>query len=197
MKRVFAGIAAGAAIAVVALSIGIAVRPEPSVAAPARPAASAATATVAVTPLSPAETDGLVYMREEEKLARDVYRVLGAEYSLRVFSNIANAESTHMAAVKRLLDRYGVADPVNPDVAGSFQNAALQRLYADLIAQGDDSLTAALRVGIAIEKLDISDLEAHIAESTHSDVRTVYTNLLRGSQSHLRSFESLLARYGG
>ena len=196
MNRLFAGIAAGAAIAVVALSLGIAVRPDSSAASPAT-ALAQASAPAVVTPLSQAEKDGLVFMREEEKLARDVYRVLGAEYSLRVFSNIANAESTHMAAVKRLLDRYGVADPVNPDVAGSFQNAALQRLYADLIAQGDDSLTAALRVGIAIEKLDITDLEAHIAESTHSEVRTVYTNLLRGSQSHLRSFESLLARYGG
>ena len=197
MNRLFAGIAAGAAITVVALSLGIAVRPEPSAAAPATAVAQASAATVVVTPLSQAEKDGLVFMREEEKLARDVYRVLGAEYSLPVFSNIAGAESTHMAAIKRLLDRYGVADPVNPDVAGSFQNPQLQQLYADLIAQGDDSLTAALRVGITIEKVDIADLQIHIQETQHSDIRTVYTNLLRGSQSHLRAFESLLARYGG
>jgi hypothetical protein len=196
MNKLFAGIAAGAAIAVVALSIGVATRPESSVAAPAAAGAQVATAVVVV-PLSQAEKDGLVHMREEEKLARDVYRMLGGEYSLRVFSNIASSESTHMAAVKRLLDRYGVADPASPDVAGSFKSTQLQQLYDDLIAQGDDSLTAALRAGIAIEKLDISDLKAHIAESTHSDVRTVYTNLLRASQNHLRSFETLLARYGG
>ena len=196
MNKLFAGIAAGAAIAVVALSIGVAARPESSVAAPAAAGAQVATVVV-VAPLSQAEKAGLVHMREEEKLARDVYRVLGGEYSLRVFSNIASSESTHMAAVKRLLDRYGVADPASPDVAGSFQSAQLQQLYDNLVAQGDDSLTAALRVGIAIEKLDISDLKAHIAESTHSDVRTVYTNLLRASQNHLRSFETLLARYGG
>ena len=196
MNRLFAGIAAGVAIAVVALSIGIAMRPESSVAAPAA-VAQAATTTVVFTPLSQAEKDGLVFMREEEKLARDVYRVLGAEYSLRVFSNIAGAESTHMAAVKRLLDRYGIADPATPDVAGSFQNPQLLQLYADLIAQGDDSLTAALRVGIIIEKVDIADLQIHIQETQHSDIRTVYANLLRGSQNHLRAFESLLARYGG
>ena len=197
MNRLFAGIAAGAAIAVVALSIGIAVRPEPSVAAPTTAVAQASAATVVVTPLSQAEKDGLVFMREEEKLARDVYRVLGAEYSLPVFNNIAGAESTHMAAIKRLLDRYGVADPVNPDVPGSFQHPELQQLYADLIAQGDDGLTAALRVGIIVEKADIADLQIHIQETQHSDIRTVYTNLLRGSQNHLRAFEKLLARYGG
>jgi len=195
MNRLLAGIAAGAAIAVAALSLGIAVRPDSSMASSPTPLAQAST-TVA-TPLSQAEKDGLVHMREEEKLARDVYRVLGAEYSLRVFSNIARSESTHMAAVKRLLDRYGVADPVSPDVAGSFQDPDLQRLYDDLIEQGDDSLTAALRVGVAIEKLDISDLKAHLAETQHSAIRIVYRNLLRGSQNHLRAFERLLARSGG
>jgi hypothetical protein len=195
MNRLFAGIAAGAAIAVVALSLGIAVRPDSSAASPATAVAQASTAVVA-TPLSQAEKDGLVFMREEEKLARDIYRVLGAEYSLPVFSNIAGAESTHMSAIKRLLDKHGVADPVNPDVAGSFQNPQLERLYADLIAQGDDGLRAALRVGITIEKVDIADLQTHIQETQHSDIRTVYANLLRGSQNHLRAFESLLARYG-
>ena len=196
MNILFSGIAAGAAIAVVALSLGIAVRPDSSAASPAT-ALAQASAPAVVTPLSQAEKDGLVFMREEEKLARDVYRVLGAEYSLPVFNNIAGAESTHMAAIKRLLDRYGVADPVNPDVPGSFQNPELQQLYADLIAQGDDGLTAALRVGIIVEKADIADLQIHIQETQHSDIRTVYTNLLRGSQNHLRAFEKLLARYGG
>ncbi len=197
MKRLLAATAAGAAIAVAALSLGIAVRPDTSAASPVRPVTQAPTATAVVTPLSQTEKDGLVFMREEEKLARDVYRVLGAEYSLRVFSNIARAESTHMTAVKTLLDRYGVADPASPDVAGSFQDPQLQRLYDDLISRGDDSLAAALRVGIAIERLDISDLKARVAETKHSDVRRVYTNLLRGSQNHLRAFETLLARYGG
>lgn len=197
MKRLLAAIAAGAAIAVVALSLGIAVRPDLSAASPVRPVTQVPTATAVTTRLSQAEKDGLVFMREEEKLARDVYRVLGAEYSLRVFSNIARSESTHMAAVKRLLDRYGVADPASPDVAGSLQDPQLQQLYDDLISRGDDSLAAALRVGIAIERLDISDLKAHIAETKHSDIRRVYTNLLRGSQNHLRAFQTLLARNGG
>jgi hypothetical protein len=197
MNRLLAGIVAGAAIAVVALTIGIAVRPESSAAAAATTVTQVPAGTAVVAPLSRAEKDGLVFMREEEKLARDVYRVLGAEYSLQVFSNIASSEGTHMAAVKSLLDRYGVADPVGPDVAGSFQNQDLQRLYDDLIGQGDDNLTAALRVGIAIEKVDIADLQAHIQETQHRDIRTVYTNLLRGSQNHLRAFETLLARYGG
>ena len=195
MKKLVAAIAAGAAIAVVALTLGIAARPESSLAASVAPVAPASTATL--TPLSQAEKSGLTYMREEEKLARDVYRELGATYSLRVFTNIARSESKHMTAVKTLLDRYGVADPATPDTPGTFKDPTLQKLYDDLVAQGDDSLVAALRVGVAIEKVDIADLKTHIAESTHSDVRAVYTNLLRASQSHLRAFERLLAAYGG
>ena len=54
-------------------------------------------------PLTAADAAGLQYMREEEKLARDVYTLLGDRYDVRVFDNIARAESRHMAAIKRLL----------------------------------------------------------------------------------------------
>ena len=47
-------------------------------------------------------------MREEEKLARDVYVALGDRWGLRVFENIARAEQRHMDAVVAQLDREGV-----------------------------------------------------------------------------------------
>lgn len=153
--------------------------------------------TLAATTLTEAESAGLVYMREEEKLARDVYQELGALYSVRAFTNIASSETRHMAAVEGLLDAYGLDDPVDPDVAGVFRGPDLQDLYTELVDQGDDALVAALRVGIAIEELDIADLERYIAETENADLRRVYANLLRGSENHLRSFERLLARNGG
>ena len=198
MKRLLAAIAAGAAIAVVALSLGIAVRPEPSAASPVTAVTQVPTATAVVTPLSQAEKDGLVLMREEEKLARDVYRVLGAEYSLRVFTNIASVRE-HAHGGREDACSTGTASRIPPALTspGVFRIPSCSSCTTTLIAQGDDSLTAALRVGIAIERLDIADLKAHIAETKHSDIRRVYTNLLRGSQNHLRAFETLLARYGG
>ena len=153
--------------------------------------------TTAATALTEAESAGLVYMREEEKLARDVYQELGSLYSVRAFTNIASSEMRHMAAVEGLLDAYGVDDPADPDVAGVYQNPDLQELYTELVDQGDDDLVAALKVGIAIEELDIADLERYIAETENADLRRAYANLLRGSENHLRAFESLLARNGG
>jgi len=57
--------------------------------------------------LSESEMQGLILMREEEKLARDVYTTLGEKWDLNIFINIAGSEQTHTDAVKYLLDRYG------------------------------------------------------------------------------------------
>ena len=60
--------------------------------------------------LSDTEIDGILYMREEEKLARDVYLTLSQQWELPIFQNIAGSEATHMEAVSHLLDRYGLTD---------------------------------------------------------------------------------------
>jgi len=189
-KRLLAILAASAVVAV-GVFAGVAIHADSSSAATApRPAA-----TVAPTvPLSQAEADGLAFMREEEKVARDVYLAFGDQYSLRIFDNIARSENTHMTAVKRMLDRYGVADPVGDNPVGVFENDELQDLYDVLTAQGGTSLADALRVGIAIERKDIADLQSRIAATTHADVKRMYTNLLRGSQNHLRAYTRTLAR---
>jgi hypothetical protein len=146
------------------------------------------------TPLTAADADGLTFMREEEKLARDVYVLLGDKYDARSFANIARSESKHMAAVKRLMDIYSVPDPVGTDVPGSFKNPLLSELYTSLTAQGQKSFAEALRVGVAIEKRDISDLEDRIAATDRPDLKAVYGSLLRASNNHLRAFNSQLAR---
>jgi hypothetical protein len=139
-------------------------------------------------PLSEAERSGLLLMREEEKLARDVYTALAATWSVPVFANIARSEESHMASVKILLDRYGIADPAGADVPGVFHNPELQKLYDTLVAQGKRSLDDATRVGATIEDLDIRDLMNLVAASDNDDIRIVYQNLLKGSRNHLRSF---------
>lgn len=133
--------------------------------------------------------DGLVYMREEEKVARDVYRALSQKYSARVFVNIPKSEQKHMDAVKRLLDRYGIEDPVGENGEGVFRNAELQKLYTDLVARGSVSLQEAYAVGRLIEETDIADLDKHLAEvDSNSDIAAVYAQLRVGSTNHLRAF---------
>jgi hypothetical protein len=144
--------------------------------------------------LSDAEVEGLLYMREEEKLARDVYLTLYEKWEMPIFQNIGSSEQTHMDAVKTLLDRYGLEDPAASRDVGIFVNPTLQGLYDRLIEEGDQSLAEALRVGAAIEEIDILDLEESIAETDKADVRLVYENLMKGSRNHLRSFVSTLER---
>jgi hypothetical protein len=143
-------------------------------------------------PLSESERAGLLLMREEEKLARDVYNALVATWTLPLFGNIAESESAHMASVKVLLDRYGIADPVGRDIPGKFENGELQKLYDTLVAQGSRTLDEATKVGATVEDLDIKDLMDLIDSSDNDDIRIVYQNLLKGSRNHLRSFAGRL-----
>jgi hypothetical protein len=146
--------------------------------------------------LSQEEIDGLLLMREEEKLARDVYQTLYEQWGLQIFSNIAQSEQTHTEAVRDLLVKYELADPVTDDTMGVFKDAALQQLYTDLVAQGKNSEIAALTVGATIEDLDIKDLMDLSAKTDNEDILLVYENLTRGSRNHLRAFTRQLARRG-
>lgn len=147
-------------------------------------------------PLSPAEREGILYMREEEKLARDVYNYLYETWNLPIFRNIARSEQTHMDTAAFILDRYGVPDPVANDVPGVFENPDLQALYDDLTAAGEESLAAALAVGAEIEDLDIYDLGRQLDVTDNDDLRIVYINLEKGSRNHLRSFYAQILRQG-
>lgn len=149
-----------------------------------------------VRPLSPAEQDGLLFMREEEKLARDVYLTLAAQWQIVVFPNIAASEQTHMNSILTLLTRYNVPDPVAGMGVGEFATEHFQTLYADLVALGSASLINALTVGATIEELDIVDLFNRLEEVTHPDIQRVYQNLERGSENHLRAFVGQLASRG-
>ena len=144
----------------------------------------------AASDLSADEVADLLHMREEEKLARDVYLALYDKWGSRVFQNIARAEQVHMDAVGALLQTYGIEDPVakTGDARGVFVNPDLQALYEQLVSQGSTSLVDALTVGVTIEKLDIEDLNRAIARTTHDDIRQVYKNLRRGSENHLQAF---------
>lgn len=140
-------------------------------------------------PLTAFVEEGLIFMREEEKLARDVYSAFAAKYNSRVFQNITRSEQRHMDALKVLLDRYGIQDPVGTNAPGVFSNHELQELYDALIAKGSVSLMEALAVGTLIEEVDIEDLDERAAGlDPGSDISAVYAQLWRASENHLRAF---------
>jgi len=145
--------------------------------------------------LSQAEIDTLLWMREEEKLARDVYLKLGKKWKQAIFNNIAASEQNHMDAILKKINTFGLEDPVL-DGYGKFHFPALQDLYDRLIAEGSESYIEALRVGVEIEDLDIVDLIKAVEESNNLSLQTTYSSLLEGSKNHLRAFVGSLDQQG-
>jgi hypothetical protein len=117
--------------------------------------------------LSSDEAASLLFMREEEKLARDVYNTLYATWNLPTFQNIASSEQTHMDQIALLLTRYNLTDPAQ--ATGVFTNATLQDLYNKLVAQGKLSIGDALKVGGAIEEIDIMDLQTRLPQTDNAE----------------------------
>ncbi|HQI44373.1 MAG TPA: DUF2202 domain-containing protein [Dysgonamonadaceae bacterium] len=136
--------------------------------------------------LLPEEVEGLMLMREEEKMAHDVYSSFYDKFGLRVFANIANSESKHMEAVLWLINSYKLTDPASNEL-GVFKNADIQNLYNKFMSEGVNEVEA-LKIGAFIEEYDIADLEKLISETGNMYIVRVYTNLLNGSKNHLRAF---------
>ena len=145
--------------------------------------------------LSAAEIDGLLYMREEEKLAHDVYVTFHALWGTPVFASIAVSEQRHTDRILGLLNRYGIPDPVQE--FGVFSNPDLQSLYDALVAQGSASELSALQVGALIEEVDMVDIVEKMAATERADILNVYGKLLSGSENHLRAFVGLIEANSG
>lgn len=146
--------------------------------------------------LTSVEKEDLLTLREEEKLARDVYMYAYDKYGLDISNNISQSEQMHMDKVLSLLNKYGLEDPALP-IRGEFNNQTLQTLYNDLTAQVDISELEALKVGATIEDLDIKDIEDFASRTDKSDILDVYAKLECGSRNHMRGYynELLLRNY--
>lgn len=142
--------------------------------------------------LSQDEIDALMLMREEEKLARDVYLALYDSWNLPIFSNIAGSEQRHFDGVGTLIEKYGLVDSAENELGVFAPGSSMQALYKELVAAGEASQEAALRVGATIEDMDIYDLRKLLGEVDNRDIQFVFQNLLNGSMNHLRAFTRLL-----
>lgn len=158
--------------------------------------AAAARGGAVSTPVTESEVEHLMYMREEEKLARDVYLTMYDTWGLEVFYTIAESEKVHTDAVRAKIDKYALADPVIDDTVGAFINQDIALLYDTLVAQGKMSELDALFVGGAIEEIDMIDIQRAIDEAEHRDIQRLYENLMAGSKNHLRAFVSQIEQRG-
>ena len=138
----------------------------------------------------------VILLREEEKLARDVYLTLSELYTIQVFSNIARSEQQHMDLVAKILVRYAIPDPAAGNAIGEFTDPWVQGMFDQLVALGETSLINALIVGATIEDVDILHLQHILDHSDFDDVNVIVQNMIAGSRNHMRSFFGALEQRG-
>lgn len=137
----------------------------------------------------------LQQMKDEEKLARDVYSVLYQKWGAQVFSRISTAENNHLNTIKLLLENYSITDTSN-DVVGIFTKNEVQILYNDLISKASVSIEEAYKTCAFIEEMDIKDLKNALVATSNTNITLVFENLEKGSRNHLRSLNRQLTSLG-
>lgn len=152
----------------------------------------------------------LIFMREEEKLARDVYLTLGEIYpEVNTFTAIDDSEQRHFDTMGNKLDQYNIDDPNTDNSVGAFTGDDFGWYFSEkfeaLIDRGKTNLLEALYVGAFIEELDMHDIvlcpdvivetengvgedECGLNYTDERPLETSYNNLLDGSMSHLRAY---------
>lgn len=166
-----------------------------------------------VSALDADEASHLTFMREEEKLARDVYLAFAEMYPEQdIFSTIATkSEQTHTDTMRDKLDQFDLSDPnpgtnILPESIGVFTGDEwgwyFSETFTKLTRKGSESELAALYVGAFIEELDMHDIadcpqvmvDAGYRDPCglrHTDERALinaYRSLIDGSENHLRSY---------
>jgi hypothetical protein len=144
----------------------------------------------AATPTISASTKAqLLYLVEEEKMARDVYAALEAFSISPKFANISGAEQTHMNLVSALLITYGIKNPTTGKAAGVFTNKSVASLYKTLVTKGKKSAIDALQVGILVEEKNLATIATLSKTAKKTDIKTTLALLKSGSENHLAAFQ--------
>ncbi|HNP53363.1 MAG TPA: DUF2202 domain-containing protein [Ferruginibacter sp.] len=139
-------------------------------------------------PISETVLNDIRYMREEEKLARDVYDSMYLRWQLTPFKNIRQSETMHMKRMKELIEIYQISDPVQSEERGVFTNNQLKMLYHQLIETGSQTALDALKIGARIEEIDIQDLLNKQKNTNDETILSTYRVLLSASERHLNAF---------
>ncbi|MCB0579424.1 MAG: DUF2202 domain-containing protein [Phaeodactylibacter sp.] len=148
--------------------------------------------------LSKADQKTLIFMAEEEKMARDFYQAMEAKWEAKVFNHIVGAEQRHLGRTEELAASLDVKLPKGmvDGEAGKYRNNDIQQLYDELAALGSQSLEGALRAGARLEEINIRDLKMALETTTDGTARGTYRSLLEASGNHLRAFNKNLAAQG-
>ena len=153
---------------------------------------SASAGTIATTVTTAADTTGLsnaqlTEMREEERVARDLYEQLADTSGSLVFTRIAASEQRHLDAVENLMEMQGMDPDAAGRTVGEYAVPSLQTAYDTWLDQGTESAEEAFTVGVDLETQDIADLKT-LDPASGTPAERVVAALLQGSRHHLAAF---------
>lgn len=145
--------------------------------------------------LTAEEIEFLFAVREDEKVARDLYAHFYSKYQLKPFEMIGKAESNHISAVEKLLTFYSISFPALSE-AGIFANAERQLNYTTLAASGNTSLEA-FTTAAKLEETGIYDYMTVLQDITNPNIKLVIEHLMKASSNHLKAFLRNIDALGG
>ncbi len=139
------------------------------------------------------EAGDLQLLREEEKLARDLFRDWSDRSEL--FGAVAHSKQLHFEIVGALLQRHQVTDRTLGG-EGLYVFPQLQTLHQELLARGGSTELEALAAGAELHERDLVGLEEAAGRSQLEDVRASLAEIQRGARNHLRGCVEELALQG-
>jgi len=120
------------------------------------------------------------YAIEDEIFAKSEYEKIMTTFNIdRPFSNIKNAEETHISMLQPLIEKYSV------------KYESLDKNYLVI----PKTLKETFEIGVQAEIDNIAMYNKFLKdEKLPDDVKQVFTYLRNGSENHLRAFERQLTR---
>lgn len=147
--------------------------------------------------LSADEIEFQFALREDEKMARDLYTVFAAKYSTAPqIDRIAAAENSHIACVEAVLDYYEISYPAMTAAAGLFEDAKRQAIYNEL-ADKSGTLLEVYATMAAVEEESVSAYKSVQSEITNENIALVITNMIKASSNHLKAAVCQIIAGGG
>ena len=141
------------------------------------------------------EIEFIYAVREDEKVARDLYFSFFGTFGLKPFENIGKAEDNHIKATEKLFDYYEIDYPALSE-NGKFENAIRQKLFDSLLLKGTPELEA-FKVMAMLEESNIVEYGEVLKTIANPNIKIVIENLARASANHFKAAIRQITALGG
>ncbi len=148
--------------------------------------------------LSGQEEKGIVFVREEEKVAVNFYGMMSDLFGSEVLTQLAESERTHLGVTALPVEKYHLQDPTVDRTDGEFMSNSLQAHYDELIEEGSPSLSDAFIAGTTLQEASLVTIQNQLDRvANNRDLRNMYAALRVATRNHLRIMFREVTDHGG